>query len=124
MITEEIIQIAHKLPNCYYIGIVSVDGLMMAYHAVDSESTIEEDLVASLNGAIISIGERASTEFGGGDFRYTVTGGTDGWQFTMALCDEAGFYEAVVAFGVREVISIDAILVFMRQWVQPIMKLI
>jgi predicted regulator of Ras-like GTPase activity (Roadblock/LC7/MglB family) len=116
-IQDELAQIMNKLPECYYIAVVSVDGLLIAFCEPESDTPhLEEDRVSAMSAASLALGERISSELGGGGYRFSVIAGQQGMQFVVGLWDESEVEgDFVLAFGLRKITSLDAALVILRQ---------
>lgn len=67
-------------------AIVSVDGLSMASSL---PSNIEEDRVSAMSAAMLSLGERISSELGRGELDQVYVKGENGYVILNAVGDEA-----------------------------------
>ncbi len=67
-------------------AIVSVDGLSMASSL---SGNIEEDRVSAMSAAMLSLGERISSELGRGELDQVNVKGTDGYVILTAVGEEA-----------------------------------
>lgn len=125
LIREAVIDLFHKLPNCYYMAVISVDGLSIASH---DPGNLNEDRISAMGAAGLSLGARILSELQGEYYRFSITAGSNGTQFCIGLIPEdsknAGDYEYALVFGLRSVASIDAVLVILRQWWLPLLKLL
>jgi predicted regulator of Ras-like GTPase activity (Roadblock/LC7/MglB family) len=73
-------------PDVEAAAIVSVDGLSMA-SAMPGD--VEEDRVAAMSAAMLSLGERISNELGRGVLDQVYIKGEDGYVVLMSVGDEA-----------------------------------
>jgi uncharacterized protein len=67
-------------------AIVSVDGLSMASSL---PSDIEEDRVSAMSAAMLSLGERISSELGRGELEQVMVKGENGYVILTAVGEEA-----------------------------------
>jgi uncharacterized protein len=67
-------------------AVVSVDGLSMASSL---PSNIEEDRVSAMSAAMLSLGERISTELGRGELDQVMVKGENGYVILTAVGEEA-----------------------------------
>ena len=67
-------------------AIVSVDGLSMASSL---PANIEEDRVSALSAAMLSLGERISSELGRGELEQVMVKGENGYVILTAVGEEA-----------------------------------
>ena len=67
-------------------AIVSVDGLMMAS---SPPADIEEDRVSAMSAAMLSLGERISSELGRGELEQVYVKGESGYVILNAIGEEA-----------------------------------
>lgn len=111
---DELTRLSEKLPGIYWIGVCTVDGLMAAFRSQE----IEEDRAAAMMAASLSLSERVSHELGAGQMHHSFIGGSDGYQFYIA------FEEYILGFGVRQLASIDAMFIIIRQWWGPLLELL
>jgi predicted regulator of Ras-like GTPase activity (Roadblock/LC7/MglB family) len=111
---DELTRLSEKLPGIYWIGVCSADGLMVAFESQE----IEEDRAAAMMAASLSLSDRVSRELGAGDMHYSFVGGSEGYQFYVA------FEEYILGFGVRQLASIDAMFIIIRQWWGPLLELL
>lgn len=128
LVRAELVRVKDTLPDCYYMALVSVDGLTIAGEPEEVEAKArEEDIVGPMNAAMVSLGERISTDLGGGAYRLVTIIGKKGIQFSIPLrSDEMNEleFEWVLAFGVRNPNSIDAVLANLRQCWPPLLSLL
>ena len=67
-------------------AVVSVDGLIMASAL---PASIEEDRVAAMSAALLSLGDRIATELGRGTLEQVYIKGSKGYVILMAIGEEA-----------------------------------
>lgn len=73
-------------PDVEASAVVSVDGLTMASAL---PQTVEEDRVAAMSAAMLSLGERIATELGRGNLDQVYIRGKHGFVILMAVGSEA-----------------------------------
>jgi uncharacterized protein len=73
-------------PEIEASAVVSVDGLIMA-SALPAE--VEEDRVSAMSAAMLSLGERISTELGRGSLEQVFIRGNNGYVILSAVGEEA-----------------------------------
>lgn len=73
-------------PDVEASAVVSVDGLTMASALPDS---VEEDRVSAMSAAMLSLGERISSELGRGTLDQVYIKGETGYVVLMAIGDQA-----------------------------------
>ena len=73
-------------PEIEASAVVSVDGLIMA-SALPAE--VEEDRVSAMSAAMLSLGERISTEMGRGSLEQVFIRGNNGYVILSAVGEEA-----------------------------------
>jgi len=73
-------------PDIEASAVVSVDGLIIA-SALPNE--VEEDRVSAMSAAMLSLGERISTELGRGNLEQVYIKGGDGFVILTSIGDEA-----------------------------------
>lgn len=73
-------------PDVEASAVVSVDGLTMASALPDS---VEEDRVSAMSAAMLSLGERISTELGRGTLDQVYIKGEAGYVILMSVGEEA-----------------------------------
>jgi uncharacterized protein len=67
-------------------AVVSVDGLMMASML---PASMEEDRVSAMSAAMLSLGERISSELGRGELEQVMVKGENGYVILTAVGEEA-----------------------------------
>jgi hypothetical protein len=103
-------------PEIEASAVVSVDGLIMASSL---PAGIEEDRVSAMSAAMLSLGDRISTELGRGVLDQVYIKGQMGYVILMAVGDEA-----VLTTLVREGAKLGLILLDMRRTVDDLVKLL
>jgi hypothetical protein len=102
-------------PEIEASAVVSVDGLIMASSLVG----VEEDRVSAMSAAMLSLGERISTELGRGLLDQVYIKGEQGYVILMAVGEEA-----VLTTLVREGAKLGLILLDMRRAVDSLAEMI
>lgn len=85
-IVERLREMRSASPDIEASAVVSVDGLIVAS---DLPATTEEDRVSAMSAAMLSLGERISTELGRGQLDQVYIRGAEGYVFLMAAGEEA-----------------------------------
>ncbi len=85
-IVERLRDMRSSTPDIEASAVVSVDGLILAS---DLPSNVEEDRVSAMSAAMLSLGERISTELGRGELDQVYIRGDEGYVFLMAAGEEA-----------------------------------
>lgn len=87
---EQLTQVLKNLeattPDIEASAVVSVDGLMIASELPQG---IEEDRVAAMSAAMLSLGERTASELARGGLDQVYVKGTGGYVLLMAVGEEA-----------------------------------
>ena len=73
-------------PDIEASAVVSVDGLIMA-SALPAD--VEEDRIAAMSAAMLSLGDRIASELGRGILEQVYVRGADGYVFLSAIGEEA-----------------------------------
>jgi hypothetical protein len=102
-------------PEIEASAVVSVDGLIMASSLIG----VEEDRVSAMSAAMLSLGERISTELGRGLLDQVYIKGEQGYVILMAVGEEA-----VLTTLVREGAKLGLILLDMRRAVDSLAEMI
>jgi predicted regulator of Ras-like GTPase activity (Roadblock/LC7/MglB family) len=97
-------------------AVVSVDGLTIASALPQG---VEEDRVAAMSAAMLSLGERIATELGRGSLEQVYIKGSSGYVLLMSVGNEA-----VLTALARENAKLGLILLDMRRAVVELSKLI
>lgn len=103
-------------PDIIASAVVSVDGLTMA-SALPGD--VEEDRVAAMSAAMLSLGERISGELGRGGLDEVYIRGEDGFVLLTAVGDEA-----VLTALAREEAKLGLIFLEMRRAAEDLEKLV
>lgn len=103
-------------PEIAASAVVSVDGLIMASSL---PAGVEEDRVSAMSAAMLSLGERISTELGRGMLDQVYIKGKEGYVILMSVGDEA-----VLTTLVREGAKLGLIFLDMRRAADDLEKLV
>jgi predicted regulator of Ras-like GTPase activity (Roadblock/LC7/MglB family) len=103
-------------PDIIASAVVSVDGLTMA-SALPSD--VEEDRVAAMSAAMLSLGERISGELGRGGLDEVYIRGEEGFVLLTAVGDEA-----VLTALARDEAKLGMIFLEMRRAAEDLEKLV
>jgi predicted regulator of Ras-like GTPase activity (Roadblock/LC7/MglB family) len=103
-------------PDIEASAVVSVDGLIMASSL---QAGIEEDRVAAMSAAMLSLGERIAGELGRGVLDQVYIHGDSGYVILMAVGDEA-----VLTSLAREGAKLGLIFLDMRRAAEDLEKLV
>jgi len=116
MMVDRLREMQASSPDIEASAIVSVDGLSIA-SALPQE--IEEDRVAAMSAAMLSLGERIASELGRGGLEQVYIKGENGFVVLMAIGEEA-----VLTALASEKARIGMIFLDMRRAVEDLGKLI
>jgi len=103
-------------PDVEASAVVSVDGLIMASAL---PSGVEEDRVAAMSAAMLSLGERIASELGRGSLDQVYVHGNKGYVVLMSIGEEA-----VLTALAREEAKLGMIFLEMRRAVDDLSKLL
>jgi predicted regulator of Ras-like GTPase activity (Roadblock/LC7/MglB family) len=103
-------------PEIEASAVVSVDGLIMASSL---PAGVEEDRVSAMSAAMLSLGERISTELGRGLLDQVYIKGKEGYVILMSVGEEA-----VLTTLVREGAKLGLIFLDMRRTADDLEKLV
>lgn len=103
-------------PEIEASAVVSVDGLIMASSL---PAGVEEDRVSAMSAAMLSLGERISTELGRGLLEQVYIRGREGYVILMSVGEEA-----VLTTLVREGAKLGLIFLDMRRTADDLEKLV
>jgi len=103
-------------PDVEASAVVSVDGLIMASAL---PSGVEEDRVAAMSAAMLSLGERIASELGRGALDQVYVHGNKGYVVLMSIGEEA-----VLTGMAREEAKLGMIFLEMRRAVDDLSKLL
>jgi uncharacterized protein len=103
-------------PDVEASAIVSVDGLIMA-SALPAD--VEEDRVSAMSAAMLSLGERISSELGRGLLDQVYVHGDDGYVILMSIGEDA-----VLTVLAREQAKLGLIFLDMKRAAEGLSKLV
>jgi hypothetical protein len=103
-------------PDVEASAVVSVDGLTIASAL---PSNVEEDRVSAMSAAMLSLGERISTELGRGNLDQVYIRGETGFVILMSVGEEA-----VLTLLAREQAKLGLLFLDMRRAVEDLSKLL
>lgn len=83
---DRLVDMRTTSPDIEASAVVSVDGLIIAS---DLPQTTEEDRVAAMSAAMLSLGERIARELGRGDLDQVYVRGNNGYVFLLAAGEDA-----------------------------------
>lgn len=115
-IVERLVQMRSSSPEIEASAVVSVDGLIVAS---DLPRTTEEDRVAAMSAAMLSLGERISRELGRGELDQVYVRGGQGYVLLVA----AG-QDAVLTVLTRREAKLGLVLLDTRRCAADIAKLV
>ncbi len=118
--TEQMIERLRDLqassPAVEAAAVVSVDGLSMAS---SMPANVEEDRVAAMSAAMLSLGERIASELGRGSLEQVYIKGQKGYVILMAVGEEA-----VLTVLAREDAKLGLVFLDMSRAVTDLAKLV
>lgn len=103
-------------PDIEASAVVSVDGLTIA---TALPSDVEEDRVAAMSAAMLSLGERISTELGRGSLDQVYIRGNNGFAILMSIGEEA-----VLTLLAHKQAKLGLVFLDMRRAVEDLLKLL
>lgn len=103
-------------PSIEASAVVSVDGLAIA---AALPSNVEEDRVAAMSAAMLSLGERIASELGRGGLEQVYIKGSSGYVILMSIASDA-----VLTALAHENAKLGLILLDMHRTVEALSKLI
>jgi predicted regulator of Ras-like GTPase activity (Roadblock/LC7/MglB family) len=107
LMVDRLRELQSTTPEIEASAVVSVDGLIMASSLPPG---VEEDRVSAMSAAMLSLGERISSELGRGMLDQVYVRGTGGYVILMSVGDEA-----VLTTLVREGAKLGLIFLDMRR---------
>jgi predicted regulator of Ras-like GTPase activity (Roadblock/LC7/MglB family) len=116
LIVERLRDMQASSPTIEASAVVSVDGLTIA-SALPSE--VEEDRVAAMSAAMLSLGERIASELGRGGLEQVYIKGSSGYVILMSIGDEA-----VLTALAHENAKLGLLLLDMHRTVESMVQLI
>jgi uncharacterized protein len=116
LIVDRLHQLQASAPDIEATAVVSADGLTIA-SALPKQ--IEEDRVAAMSAAMLSLGERIASELQRGTLAQVYVKGEEGYVILIAIGDDA-----VLTALTRESAKLGLVLLEMRRTADEIMKLL
>jgi uncharacterized protein len=116
LMVDRLRELQSTTPEIEASAVVSVDGLIMASSLPPG---VEEDRVSAMSAAMLSLGERISTELGRGMLDQVYVRGTGGYVILMSVGDEA-----VLTTLVREGARLGLIFLDMRRTADDLANLV
>ncbi len=116
LIVDSLREMQISSPAIEASAVVSVDGLTIGSAL---PSTVEEDRVAAMSAAMLSLGERIATELGRGGLDQVYIKGSNGYVILMSIGTEA-----VLTALAHENAKLGLILLDMHRTVESLAKLI
>lgn len=101
-VQDEIYKVTSQIPDVRTYRIVSVDGVIHTFNYVNSGSPYEvreEDRLAPMSAATLSLSERIVGELGLREFKFTVMAGLRGMYFNVPIGDGAEWCFGLVVKG-------------------------
>ncbi len=115
MMIERLRDLQASSPDVEASAVVSVDGLTMASALPDS---VEEDRVAAMSAAMLSLGDRIASELRRGTLDQVYIRGESGFVFLTAVGDEA-----VLTVLAREEAKLGLLFLDMRRAAEDLARL-
>lgn len=109
-------ELQHASPDIEASAVVSVDGLSIA-SALPQD--VEEDRVSAMSAAMLSLGDRISSELGRGTLNQVYVKGNEGYVILMSIGEEA-----VLTALANNRAKLGLILLDMRRTAEDLEKLI
>ncbi|HRF94798.1 MAG: roadblock/LC7 domain-containing protein [bacterium] len=116
LMVDRLRELQATTPEVEASAVVSVDGLIMASSL---PAGVEEDRVSAMSAAMISLGERISSELGRGLLEQVYIRGKNGYVILMSVGEEA-----VLTTLVREGAKLGLIFLDMRRTADDLEKLV
>ena len=116
LMAERLRDLQASSPDIEATAVVSVDGLTIASALPDD---VEEDRVAAMSAAMLSLGERISTELGRGSLDQVYIRGKNGYVILMSTGEEA-----VLTLLARKEAKLGLVFLDMRRAVEDLAKLL
>jgi predicted regulator of Ras-like GTPase activity (Roadblock/LC7/MglB family) len=116
LIVENLRDMQASSPDIEASAVVSVDGLTIASALPQG---VEEDRVAAMSAAMLSLGERIALELGRGSLQQVYIKGSNGYVLLMSVADDA-----VLTALARENAKLGLLLLDMGRAVEALAKLI
>ncbi|NTW08131.1 MAG: hypothetical protein HGA28_01005 [Anaerolineaceae bacterium] len=115
-IIDRLLDLHSTSPDIVASAVVSVDGLAIASALPDG---VEEDRVAAMSAAMLSLGERIAAELGRGSLDQVYIKGAEGYVILISVGDEA-----VLTGLAREQARLGLIFLDMRRAAEDLKKLL
>ncbi|MBN2555360.1 MAG: roadblock/LC7 domain-containing protein [Anaerolineales bacterium] len=116
MIVERLVELQAVTPDVEASAVVSIDGLTIA---AALPANVEEDRVAAMSAAMLSLGERIAGELERGGLDEVYIHGTSGYVLIMSVGNDA-----VLTALAREEAKLGLVLLEMRRAVEDLRKMI
>ena len=116
LIVDRLRDMQASSPSIEASAVVSVDGLAIA---AALPSSVEEDRVAAMSAAMLSLGERIASELGRGGLEQVYIKGSSGYVILMSIGNDA-----VLTALAHENAKLGLILLDMHRTVEALAKLI
>lgn len=116
LMVERLRELQGTTPDIEASAVVSVDGLIMASAL---PTYVEEDRVSAMSAAMLSLGERISSELGRGMLDQVYVKGVNGYVILMSVGEEA-----VLTTLVRSNAKLGLIFLDMRRSADALQKLV
>lgn len=116
LIVDQLRDMQASSPDIEASAVVSVDGLTIASALPQG---VEEDRVAAMSAAMLSLGERIASELGRGGLEQVYIKGSEGYVILMSVGQEA-----VLTALARENAKLGLILLDMRRALEALSKLL
>lgn len=116
LMVERLRELQGTTPDIEASAVVSVDGLIMASAL---PSYVEEDRVSAMSAAMLSLGERISSELGRGILDQVYVKGVNGYVILMSVGEDA-----VLTALVRSNAKLGLIFLDMRRSADALQKLV
>lgn len=115
-IIDRLLDLHSSSPDIVASAVVSVDGLAIASALPDG---VEEDRVAAMSAAMLSLGERIAAELGRGSLDQVYIKGAEGYVILISVGDEA-----VLTGLAREQARLGLIFLDMRRAAEDLKKML
>jgi predicted regulator of Ras-like GTPase activity (Roadblock/LC7/MglB family) len=116
LIVEQLRDMQASSPDIEASAVVSVDGLTIASALPQG---VEEDRVAAMSAAMLSLGERIASELGRGNLEQVYIKGSSGYVLLISVAEDA-----VLTALARENAKLGLILLDMHRAAEALSKLI
>lgn len=116
LIVERLRDMQASSPTIEASGVFNVDGLAMAAALPPS---VEEDRVAAMSAAMLSLGERIASELGRGGLEQVYIKGSSGYVILMSIAGDA-----VLTALAQENAKLGLVLLDMHRTVEDLTKMI